>query len=101
MLKKNSPLHPAEKSKRFPIPLFQALIKTRSQGEAGKGKREAGAGRLVARVEGRVGARIPRERRGMQVGGEKNVQGAGDSFHLLLQSVPFSSWQLPMLQRRS
>ena len=77
------------------------MIKTRSQGEAGKGKREAGAGRLVARVEGRVGARIPRERRGMQ-GEEKDVQGAGDSFHLLLlQSVPFSSWQLPMLQQRS
>ena len=96
MLKKNSPLLPAEKC--FPIPLFQVLIKTRSQGEAGKGKREEGAGRLVARVEGRVGARIPRERRGMQ-GEEKDVQGAGDSF--LLQSVPFSSWQLPMLQQRS
>ena len=94
--KQYSPLL-AEMSKCFPSPLFPVLLKTRSQSGAGKEKRVEGRGRQGARVEARAGARIPRWTRGRR--DERELQ-AGDS-SLLLQSVPFSSWQQPTPQQTS
>ena len=85
--------------KCFPSPLFQVLPETQGQGGEGKGKKVEGVGKQVARGEGRGDAGSPRERRGRQ--GEGELQEAGEDSCHQLQSVPFSSWQQPMLQQMS